>query len=662
MIGSLPVQDWAVVLRLMAVLALASWAARPLAQRLTADTGWIPSILLAWIVMGWVPWALAALHLVPFATASFAGLLGLGAFRLKLGPGRATPPRSALLAAMGFAGLFWLGLAQRTGHIDLSGLEKFTDMGFLAAVMRADFMPPQDAWYAGSTINYYYVGQAMAAAWGHIAGATAANAYQLAMASLFALTGLSVWHITARLSAPAGPRLAQAFGGLAAALTLYGGNFHSTLYLYLRPLFPATNDQYYFPESTRFIGFDPPADDHAFTEFPAYAFSVGDLHAHVAALPVFFLGVMILLALLNRTPRAGTPDLIRAAGLGWVLGLCGAINSWDVAILGMMALFAGAVMLVRARARRQMLDGLGAAAVLAGAMCFLVMAPFLGWFEPFASGVVPAPNRTPIWQLLVLYGHTLLPIALYAALLWKIPALRRHRVIGWLFVSAVALIIIPEVMIVRDIYGLDYARANTMFKLTFRAQTLLIIAGVSTLALAVPLARKWRGAALVAALPLVSILSYAQYVFIWPSTIQGLDGLGFLGDERALVAHAGGLPLSPGEAFIEASGSAFGDTARVSAMTGQPVVVGWAAHEWLWRNDNVRPNARAHQVELFYTTDSQPLRCAIVRRYTLRYAILGQVEQTQYGGLNAAGVRALGPILHDDEGGQIVQIDPRTCD
>ena len=96
-------------------------------------------------------------------------------------------------------------------------------------------------------------------------------------------------------------------------------------------------------------------------------------------------------------------------------------------------------------------------------------------------------------------------------------------------------------------------------------------------------------------------------------------------------------------------------------MTGQPAVVGWAAHQWLWRNDGDRPNQRAAQVERFYTTTDQPSRCAVVRRFNIRYAVLGQVEARQYPSLQAEGVRALGVVVHDGPGGQIVQIDRGLC-
>jgi uncharacterized membrane protein len=182
---------------------------------------------------------------------------------------------------------------------------------------------------------------------------------------------------------------------------------------------------------------------------------------------------------------------------------------------------------------------------------------------------------------------------------------------------------------------------------------------VATLALA------WRarlrlGAGLVA-VPLLSILAYAPHIFVWPSTIRDLDGLGFLRDERPLVEAARTLPLTDGEVIVEASGPAFLETARVSAMTGQPAVIGWAAHEWLWRNDPDRPNARARDVQAFYTTDDAAQRCAIARRYSIRYAVLGQVEGRFYDTLNADGVASMGPAIHASAGGRIIQIDLSRC-
>lgn len=662
MTGSLPPPEAALVLRTLAVLAIGAWAARPLAARLVpAAGGWGVALLLAWAVIGWVPWALSALWLVPFEAGAFGGLVLLLLLRLKLPSAPPVPWRDTVLAAGAVGLLFWLGLAQRLALADLTGLEKFTDMGLLAASARTSWMPPQDAWFAGESVNYYYVGQAMSAAWGHVAGATPDQAYQIAMALLFALTGVGVWQVTHGVTLGFGRRIAGVLAGAAALLTLYGGNFHSVLYTLFRDWMPATNPAFYYPDSTRFIGYDPPTPDKGFTEFPAYAFAVGDLHAHVIATPVVLLGLLIVLAILARGLRGQAPYLAQGAALGWVLGLCAAINSWDVAVLGLVALIVALMLAVRGGRAAGHLDRLGAAAIVVVASFALTAAPFFSQFTPFASGLEAAPAQTPPWQLLVLYGHALPVLALFGLALLRLPEARGQIGVGLLLAGALLLIALPEVVIARDIYGLDFARANTMFKLTFRAQTLLLIGALAALAPAVARGGAWFAGALGAALPLVALLAYAPYVFAPPWVIRSLDGLDFLGPERGLVAAADALVLAPGEAMIEASGAAFGDTGRVSALTGQPVVIGWAGHEWLWRGDGAAANGRAEAVRRFYTTDSMAERCAVIARYSIRYAVLGAVERQTYPDLNPGAIAALGPALYEGAGGSIVAISPDAC-
>ena len=105
--GSLPMGDFMVLLPLLAVLALGTWAAGPLARRLMPAAGWIGALLLAWTVIGWVPWLLSALGLAGFRTAALAGLLLLLAIRAQ---GRAGPVRwragLVLLAVLG--GFVWV--------------------------------------------------------------------------------------------------------------------------------------------------------------------------------------------------------------------------------------------------------------------------------------------------------------------------------------------------------------------------------------------------------------------------------------------------------------------------------------------------------------------------------------------------------------------------
>ncbi|NGM46204.1 hypothetical protein G5B31_11730 [Rhodobacter sp. SGA-6-6] len=663
MMGALPAADWAEVLRWLAWLALATVLARPLALRLMpGEGGWIAGKLLGWLVVGWVPWLLASFQILPFGAAAATGLLALALLALRLGL-RPFDWRGFLALEAAFAVLFWLGLAVRLNNAGLSGLEKFTDMAFLAAAMRAEAMPPQDAWFAGHPVNYYYVGQAMAAAWAKLAGVGAAHGYQLAMATLFALTALGAGLLTARLAAPWGRRMQAVLGGTAGLLAVYGGNGHSVLYQLVRGWMPTTKDSFYYPDSTRFIGFDPEGPDKAFTEFTSYAYTVGDMHAHVLATPLFLLAAVLVLSILRRGLAGALPGPVQAAGFGWMLGVAFTVNSWDLAILGLMALVALAVLLARPSPLpfRIRADGLGGAAVIALAAAALAAAPFLAGFRPFAEGIAAAPARTPPWQLLVVWGHVLPALLLIPAL-----ALARAPAPPLLPITVMAaagllLVALPETLYLKDIYGADFARANTMFKLAFRAQTLLVAAGLAVLAPVLARRGGWTLAGLAALAPLVATLAYLPHVQAPLSTIRSLDGLAFLGNERALIEAADRLPLAPGEALVEASSDAFTGGARVSAMTGQPAVIGWTGHEWLWRGAAGPALARAADVDLFYTTADPAARCRIAARYGIRYVILGREERARYPELDEAGLRALGAEVHASAGGSILRIPPGAC-
>src|SRR5690606_8647496 len=96
-------------------------------------------------------------------------------------------------------------------------------------------------------------------------------------------------------------RVAVLCGCIGALLVTVGGNFHSVLYGPLRAFSPTTYERgFYYPYSTRFVGFEPPTLDRGFTEMPAYGFAVGDLHAHILNLPTAFLLTLVLVRLLQR--------------------------------------------------------------------------------------------------------------------------------------------------------------------------------------------------------------------------------------------------------------------------------------------------------------------------------------------------------------------------
>jgi|GEM_PF-1784257 len=652
----------------LGLLIGAGWLMAPLARMLLpgqGDDGRLTGKLLGWAIAGTLPWLASALHLADFARhGPLIATTGLFAIHLATRD-RAPTPTHGWRAAPGsealFALLFLLGLAQRLGAPDLNTLEKFTDMGFLASAMRSADMPPPDAWFAGEAINYYYVGHAITALWGNLAAMPPDHAYQLGMATLFALTGAMAFHLVRALVMPRGSRLASACGAFAAMLVLWGGNGHAVVYQFGRFLVPVTKDAYRYPDSTRYIGYDPPTDDKAFTEFPAYGFYVGDLHAHLLATPLALFGLVVLLAML----RAGWDGRTRvplgtAALVGAVLGLSVGVNSWDLAVTGLVALLVWLLLLARQRGPwPQRLARLLVPTAVVALTTAALAAPFLASFQPFAEGIRPVLQRTPAWQLLVVYWPGIPALLALPPLLARRALPPEPAFVAVMALTVLALIALPEVFYVKDIYGADFARANTMFKLSFRGQAMLQLAGAAVAGWW--LTRRGAVVALIVALPLASELIYARDTFRLPPRALTLDGTRFLGDEAPLAAAVAALPLAPGEAILEAPGTSFTATSRISAMTGQPAVIGWVAHEWLWRGDREAPAARAAETSAFYTTMTQAERCAFIARHRIRAILVAREEAEKFPALDRAGLDRLGPAIATSPAGKVIAPDPAAC-
>ena len=76
-----------------------------------------------------------------------------------------------------------------------------------------------------------------------------------------------------------------AAGFTAGTAVSIAGNMHYVVYAQIIPLIQKLKGEevssYWFPDATRYIGFNPDVPDKTIHEFPCYSFVLGDLHAHV---------------------------------------------------------------------------------------------------------------------------------------------------------------------------------------------------------------------------------------------------------------------------------------------------------------------------------------------------------------------------------------------
>lgn len=452
----LAVVAWSLLLGLLSAAALpftlAAFGQHP-------EVAFAASRLLGLLAVGWLAFLLAALRVVPFGRGGL--LLALGAF-VAAGAAAAWRRRASIAEAvrherralvgteLAFHFLFALGLFLRWGNPDLwhpsLGGEKPMALAFLNTLLRTAELPAQHPWFAGGTLNYYDFGYLLAAAPARLLGLLPGIAYNLAVPTFFALAGAGAFALGAALVRSAAARGEERRAGAALLAGLFSasslvllGNL-GQLRLLLRafaelgggeagavgpiavatgavrafagaPL-PIRGEEWYW-NATRLIP-TVAGSGNEITEFPFFTYLFGDLHAHAMALPIGLLLLACALALADASPatRLGRGALFAIAAL--VLGALRATNPWDVPLLTLLAVAAGAFGGARRaepgrRLRAALVWGLGPLALSA-----LLFRPFdASYVAPYTSVARNAGAATPLAAWLGLWG---LPAFLAASL------------------------------------------------------------------------------------------------------------------------------------------------------------------------------------------------------------------------------------------------------
>ena len=228
--------------------------------------------------------------------------------------------------------------------------------------------------------------------------------------------------------------------------------------------------------------------------------------------------------------------------------------------------------------------------------------------------------------------------------------------------GAFGLIVIPELVFLRDIYENGNARANTMFKLTYQAYMLFgMTMGYGIFRMLVAARKKVFKVVSVIGLVLLCWTFgyfgnsvYAWFGKVWePSEYKGLNATSFLSNDftedvagiKWLKKNVKGSPV-----VLEANGDSYSGYERVSAMTGLPTVLGWYVHEWLWRDDTADLNEKSADIESIYTSSDEEYVKELLEEYDVSYIFVGSKEREKYGGtLNEDVLKSLGEVVFQDE-------------
>ena len=574
------------------------------------------------------------------------------------------------------------------------GTEKFMDYGFMAAMMRDTSLPARDIWYSSGTINYYYGGQYFAVFITRLTGTRINEAYNimrtLVAAFAFVLPFNMVWHLLKDKASSIQNNAVCYIGGIisGAAVSL-AGNMHYVLYSMFGNIFKLSGyEDYWFPSSTRYIGHNPLNNDQCIHEFPSYSFVLGDLHAHVVNIMFVITVVGILYAWIRKrendeVTEASTIKSTIIAQLkephlwliGIFLGMFQWTNYWDFIIYLTVVIIAFILIALRRKAHLRFAVLITRALLVTG-LAFAAALPFNLSFESMAQGIRLAQNHSAFYQLAVLWGLPVICIVLlFVFVMNRYRLLRVQGEIGYIAtmtisdmmtllmgICAIGLVLVPEVIYLKDIYENGYARANTMFKLTYQAYILFGMSMPYAIIRILTAAKKIF--AKIIAWILLCLLAltcgyFPKAVSDWFGNVfqtgqyRCLDATAFL--ENSFAQDAGAIRwlnenVEGNPVVLEANGESYSKWERVSAMTGLPTIAGWHTHEWLWRNDLEDIDLKDQDVTTIYTSqDAQQVK-SLIEEYDVSYIFIGSCERESYGdALNEELLNSLGTVVYSDQ-------------
>ena len=482
-------------------------AAFPLAYFLLprlADRGYTVSKPLGILLIGYASWILSVTHILPSVRLSVVALLlamgGLSGWyawrRRREFIQFLVREKKLLIAGEAIFLLFFVGwVSFRAYDPAIDHTEQPMDFAFLNASIQSRVGPPEDPWFRGESISYYYFGYWTMGTITRLTATPSNVTYNLSMALIPALGAMGMFGLVYSMAHAQAlrRRLAALSGLVAAGLLGLVANLEGVLefmrangmgsqgfwdWVRIDGLDGASatpteswvpGDFWWWFRATRVINTydNGQGIDYTIQEFPFFSFMLGDLHPHVMAIPFGILFVALSWNYLRSTDlvtfpwsrssqgssslgvsAAGpAPGVSRAWGIrgyatvlamALVLGGLAFTNMWDLPTFAAMFLGIAALKTYSERGSDTwtMLKGTIPIGVLVIGLAGLLFLPYYLEFRSSLTGIYTVPTTTRPVHLFLVWGLYLVVITPFVIVaFWRTTVTH-----DWLRLTTIALL------------------------------------------------------------------------------------------------------------------------------------------------------------------------------------------------------------------------------
>ncbi len=641
------------VLYFLIVVEAIGLLALPLVSFLTKgfkEGGQFLSKQLGIIVIVLTAWGLSSLKLMGFGFSIYFGIILLSLFsflayrRKDLIFNRENVWSEVIFFSAFAVAIFYL---MHKPEIYFAYSEDFMDFAFLNSILRTEYFPPADPWFAGRDMVYYYFGHMISVVLIKLSGVKAHIGYNLAVAAFYSMAVQTAFGVGYNL---VGKRL---YGLITVVFTLVIGFISG--FMQLLSYFSGKDLLQYEAFSGNFtewvFHFDFTTANriipHTLELYPSFTFLQGDLHAHFMSLAFQLAFIGMCLAVYRRfniyTFLSALVFCLFFIGLDlwsfpayFILLVSTAYFATRYRIFLISLVAVGAVFLLTLNTeiigfvhrRTELLDFLQIFPLFFFVSLTYVFSS-LEWRSVRQVGIVVALFLAALLAGFI-GGFQLAFLMVLAGLLVYLLFTQDAGYPVVVGAIALLLVIFCELFFINDSYADPNERLNTVMKLYLQVWVLWGVASAFFLS-------RMRNRALIAFAVFLIAASAVHPVltsFTMPnSDYMGhtqnltLDGMEWMEEQHPVEYKAIRWLNNRSGVVVEAPGEAYQYSSRVSSLTGMPTLVGWKPHEKMWGKSWRDIYEREKAAQDIYLNAS----IEAIEEYDVKYVFVGKVEYQEYG-------------------------------